>query len=85
VDEVINTDQPGAVRSTYSTAIVANDEIADSCRTILFLKPTMAVAAKETGQIELSDGDEAIAFGEQAIREMKHDSRSPFCSEDRQR
>jgi hypothetical protein len=45
----------------------------------------MAVAAKETGQIELSDGDEAIAFGEQAIREMKHDSRSPFCSEDRQR
>jgi hypothetical protein len=44
VNEVINSDQPGAVRTMYSTASVANDEIADSYRTILFLKPTMAVA-----------------------------------------
>jgi hypothetical protein len=47
VDEVINTDQPGAARAMYSTASVANDEIADSCGTILFLKPTMAVAVKK--------------------------------------
>jgi hypothetical protein len=47
VNEVINTDQSGAARAKYSTASVANDEIADSCGTILFLKPTMAVAVKK--------------------------------------
>jgi hypothetical protein len=47
VNEVINTDQSGAARAMYSTASVANDEIADSCGTILFLKPTMAVAVKK--------------------------------------
>jgi hypothetical protein len=47
VNEVVNTDQPGVTRTMYSTAIVANDEIADSCGiTYSFLITTMAVAAK---------------------------------------
>jgi hypothetical protein len=55
----------------YSTATVANV----SCGTIiLFLKTTMAVASEETGQIELSDDDEAFAFGEHVIPEMMQDS-----------
>ena len=58
----------------YPHRVVANDEISIRAESPIHLENNDGRAREVTGQIELSDDDEAFVFGEQVIRQMMQGS-----------